>query len=1039
MIVCEYHYYSHLGLICRHCDKPILGPVHMDLRFHPHCLQCPDCTRLGKEQGEPCFEYNDQAYCRYHFSLLSETHCIGCDQAILKQFVEHPINYPDKKWHPECYMIQKFWNIRLCESYCYEDSKLMDPKRLQEVQNLIEKKINRIWTDVSAFEESSATCISDMLLHVAAGAYIEGLRMATQFVTHLEVLFSALDWINMVLIDKGEVLQCVNESRAVCDQIIRFFHLLAYQQHDAMEHQNQICVTQELLSLVTSMAQNLKTLIRIGLTEALRLESQYEIQDAVYQFLSNLLLLEKKRVWMAGRYWFKEDPFFHASSSSCYSQQDIILNQCQRCFRSIDDECFKKGALRWHTSCFICTRCHRPLSKELQRARLSQSYHHHPSSPSSTTLITTTIEEQQIEEEKKSMTQQPSMVLLCNICCTDKRQHYSPSSPTITNNSDPIHNNQSFAHISRLEQYLDHVKTALTRLYSVSTTNNKSNNMLIIPSSSVKGSDEDTKKVMLHGYETQINTDPTEKRQSTLLRLMNRTNSTRRRQSLFGSVHLTNVKRAKSTKDTHDNDTTEISTTTNQFPPTIRRVTSVHEPSTSTTTLPTPTATTSSSSRLGSLRRALSTNRRERRPLYSVFDRHNNNNHKRNTNSSVTTGIIIEHPSSSTKEQQLQKKAQRASLCTLDTTLEGISTSVGPPSPDSSTNNNDSNTTNDIPCQLVNVTAVQDTIIRHMAILYLESTVQNHFTLDQLISIVETKRSSLWYRLKARVGVTPATHMNNNNSSNNNNNNNNNNKQFETTTILTPNHHNNNNNSSSRPPLIFNSQHHHYNNSKKTFGIALTILAANDKNAGIVPQFPTSCITTSNSMLAPYFTPTASIPCIVQNCILALLKMDMSLEGVFRKNGNIRELNELCDAINQNNQNTNYLNETPIQLAALLKRYLRELPEPLLTFKLYNLLITSTKVETEDKAKMILHMACCMLPKTHRDTMQLLFLFLRWVATFHDTNKMDIGNLARVIAPTIFYSPTASKELVEERQRGAREEIRVVEMLIRYQEDFCTT
>ena len=68
-------------------------------------------------------------------------------------------------------------------------------------------------------------------------------------------------------------MQCINEPRAVCDQIIRFFHLLAYQQHDAMEQQKQICVTQELLSLVTGMAQNLKTLIRIGLTEALRLVS----------------------------------------------------------------------------------------------------------------------------------------------------------------------------------------------------------------------------------------------------------------------------------------------------------------------------------------------------------------------------------------------------------------------------------------------------------------------------------------------------------------------------------------------------------------------------------------------------------------------------------------------------------------------------------------------------------------------------------------------------------------------------------------------
>ncbi|KAI9248063.1 hypothetical protein BDA99DRAFT_252600 [Phascolomyces articulosus] len=1142
MIVCEYHYYAHLGLICRHCDEPILGPVNTDLRFHPHCLQCPDCIATGKEQGEPCFEQEGQAYCRYHFSMLPKTHCAGCDQAILKQFVEHH-QFLGKRWHPECYMIQKFWNIRLSESYCYENPKLMDPKRLQQVQALVEQKVNRIWTDVSAFEESSATCISDMLLHVAAGASMEGLRMAAQFVTHLEVLFTALDWIHTILFDQGEVLQCTQESRTVCNQIIRFFHLLAYQQHDAMEHQKEICVTQELLPLVTGMAQNLKTLIRIGLTEALRLESQYHIQDSVYRFLSNLLLLEKKRVWMAGRYWFKEDPFFLPSSSSPLSD-DILVDKCQRCFRSIDDECFKKGPLRWHTSCFICTRCHRPLSKELQRARLS----HYPSAmimAPIASIATVTVSENerenyddddnnnevhQIDEDKQQQPQennsshnntiaeppqQQTMVLLCNICCTsgnDKRQH-SSSTPTIVSGmtmmmENPPHQQQVFVHISRLEQYLDHVKAALTRLYTISTNNNM---MMMIPSTSekVKGSGEVSKKVMLHEYETRLNTDPTtttttnkSKRQSTLLRLMNRTNSTRRRQSLFGSVHLSSVKRAKSTKENHPHDEQQPSTTTThyQFSPTVRRVTSIiRDPSASTSTPPPtgsstlhhPVQQTTTTSRFGSLRRALSGNRRERRPLYGVFDRHTNNNNnnvnsshnnvnnnsnnninKRSNNSNNNIGacgVIIEHQPQTEQQQQQASSpsvvpaaaattttaaaaagaARRASVCTLDTTSEGISTPVGPPSPDDSTSSENT-------CQLAQLSTVQDTIVRHMAVLYLESIVLNYLTLDQLIAMVEMKRSSFWYRLKARVGATgggipplpsiststttamasssppPAVSIGgaDGNISNNNNNNNArsnihmNNKHYE---------------APSRSPLLFHHPQHNNNNassSKKTFGISLSSLVAQDKSTGTVPHFPSPTCTT-NSMLAPCFTPTASIPCIVQNCILALLGMDMSLEGVFRKNGNIRELNETCDAIDHDNKSIEYLNESPIQLAALLKRYLRELPEPLLTFKLYNLLITSTRMETEDKAKKILHMACCMLPKSNRDTMQLLFLFLKWVATFHETNKMDVGNLARVIAPTVFYSPTASKELAEERQRGAREEIRVVEMLIHYQDEFC--
>lgn len=74
----------------------------------------------------------------------------------------------------------------------------------------------------------------------------------------------------------------------------------------------------------------------------------------------------------------------------------------------------------------------------------------------------------------------------------------------------------------------------------------------------------------------------------------------------------------------------------------------------------------------------------------------------------------------------------------------------------------------------------------------------------------------------------------------------------------------------------------------------------------------------------------------------------MSLEGVFRKNGNVRELNEICDTVNRDATSLVYLDETPIQLAALLKRFLRDLPEPLLTFKLYDLLIASIRKHFSD-------------------------------------------------------------------------------------------
>ena len=54
--------------------------------------------------------------------------------------------------------------------------------------------IDRPVTSVlSAFEESSAACISDMLRQVSNGQYLDAIRMAEKFILHVEVLFGAID------------------------------------------------------------------------------------------------------------------------------------------------------------------------------------------------------------------------------------------------------------------------------------------------------------------------------------------------------------------------------------------------------------------------------------------------------------------------------------------------------------------------------------------------------------------------------------------------------------------------------------------------------------------------------------------------------------------------------------------------------------------------------------------------------------------------------------------------------------------------------
>ncbi|CAO3563258.1 unnamed protein product [Mortierella alpina] len=179
------------------------------------------------------------------------------------------------------------------------------------------------------------------------------------------------------------------------------------------------------------------------------------------------------------------------------------------------------------------------------------------------------------------------------------------------------------------------------------------------------------------------------------------------------------------------------------------------------------------------------------------------------------------------------------------------------------------------------------------------------------------------------------------------------------------------------------------------------------------------------------------IPSFVDDSISAMRNMDMSVEGVFRKNGNIRRLKDLSEAIDKDPSAVNLSDDNPVQVAALLKKFLRDLPDPLLTFKLHRLFVVSQKVEEESVRKTILHLTCCLLPKANRDSMEAICLFLRWVASFSHVDeetgsKMDLHNLATVITPNVLYSK--SKDPTKDESFLA---IEAVMGLLEYQDDFC--
>lgn len=85
-----------------------------------------------------------------------------------------------------------------------------------------------------------------------------------------------------------------------------------------------------------------------------------------------------------------------------------------------------------------------------------------------------------------------------------------------------------------------------------------------------------------------------------------------------------------------------------------------------------------------------------------------------------------------------------------------------------------------------------------------------------------------------------------------------------------------------------------------------------------------------------------------------------------------------------------------------------------------------------------LHMVCLLMPKSHRDTMEVLFVFLKWVASFahldaETGSKMDLGNLATVICPSILYA--RGRDAMRDETFGS---LRVMTLLLENQDEFFT-
>ncbi|KAF2674158.1 RhoGAP-domain-containing protein [Microthyrium microscopicum] len=853
--LCETDYFKRLDLICHKCGNALRGSyiTALDRKYHIEHFTCSVCPTIFGAQ-DSYYEHDSSVYCHYHYSTRFAQRCHGCHNAILKQFVEIFRNGQNQHWHPECYMIHKYWNVRLhnpdqADTGVIEQQESLDNapddirKAVRSEEERVEDKVHWIWRSLSTFEERAATCISDMLLHVSNAQYYEGIMAARKFIIHIELFFECtdeLDW--RLTVETSKNLSYGREAKLLCKKVVAFFQLLSESQTTGKQ---RLGVTQELLSLVTGLAHYLKLLIRICLQGALKLERESGSPLGLNTFLEKINTLDDRLLVDEAKDSIADSAHYvHRSSDSC-----------PVCEKPVEDKCARRADRVFHFGCMICRVCGTELKDTLAEAKWSASRNE-------------------------------------VVCRKDAAQIPDCEG--------------GFRPITRLKQYVHLLKVAHARLLAtlrstgaipsaehpelVAFDNNRTDTL------SPLGADP---RNQLYPGSIPENSQPTGRPQSTAYEQtigdIRRLRSTRMDQPLGNTM-----KRARSSRvidgpggiSAHDNG--ENGNANQQH----MQIVHDRDPN------------QDSQLMFGVNQMALD-------DIPRILQAEVTRDLRPNAAKYAGNNLVSSGPKPELINGQHRRQIS-GDMKYMSTDAQGRPRRY-----------------------LSELSALEYFIVRHIAVLYMTPMLAGHFTQQELIELIETKRPNFWDRFGKAFAKDK-------------------------------------------------------NAAKKraVFGRDLQQIVDRDGAESIDGVGPG----------------TLRVPAVLDMAVSAMRNMDMSVEGVFRKNGNIRRLRELQEEIDANGcDSVDLSRENAVQVAALLKKFLRDLPDPVLTFKLHRLIITAARMQDDEKRRRVLHLTCCLLPKVHRDTMEVLFTFLNWTSSFHTVDeesgsKMDIHNLATVIAPNILYS-----------------------------------
>ncbi|XP_018417065.1 PREDICTED: rho GTPase-activating protein 17 isoform X1 [Nanorana parkeri] len=142
----------------------------------------------------------------------------------------------------------------------------------------------------------------------------------------------------------------------------------------------------------------------------------------------------------------------------------------------------------------------------------------------------------------------------------------------------------------------------------------------------------------------------------------------------------------------------------------------------------------------------------------------------------------------------------------------------------------------------------------------------------------------------------------------------------------------------------------------------------------------------------------------IEACVMMLLETGMKEEGLFRIAAGASKLKKLKAALDCSTSQLEEFYSDPHAVAGALKSYLRELPEPLMTFSLYDEWIAAGNVPDQNTKLQSLWVVCQNLPKPNFENFRYLVKFLAKLSHYSDVNKMTPSNIAIVLGPNLLWA-----------------------------------